>query len=252
MIENLTTIDGCLAAIIRRDRAIGELEGIIRRLTAGGANVATRADAAPGSIDTQLTDLAHERDAAWDEIAAAGREAAQLRADLEGEREQHAAWISALADETIALAAERDALADRGDQLLALVALVAEIWAFRDELCEVRVAVERLARQSGPTPRAAAVAPQPEGALTAAQLNELADCAETAASDVAAYRSPRGTMTTWDDQRVGRMLAREPRFAELVPLVIAEIRELRRRVVLAAVAAPTVNTTAVAPRSQES
>ena len=133
MIETLTTVDGCLAAIIRRDRAIADLDASIRWLTAGGASGMTRADAATGPTDSKLADLARERDAAWDEIAAAGREAAQLRADLEAEREQHAAWISALADETIALASERDALADSGDQ----------VWAFRDELHDMR---DRLAR----------------------------------------------------------------------------------------------------------
>lgn len=58
--------------------------------------------------------------------------------------------------------------------------------------------------------------------LTLGQRNALAEAARSAAEDVAAYRAARGT-PTWDHHRVGRMLARDPVVAELVPLALAEL-----------------------------
>jgi hypothetical protein len=45
----------------------------------------------------------------------------------------------------------------------------------------------------------------------------LGEVARSAAADVAEYRAP-GFGTTWDDRRVGRMLARDPAVASLAPL----------------------------------
>lgn len=59
--------------------------------------------------------------------------------------------------------------------------------------------------------------------MTPEQLGTLTEAAASAADDVAEYRSPRGTLTTWDERRVGRMLARDPVIGELVPLAVSEI-----------------------------
>jgi hypothetical protein len=62
--------------------------------------------------------------------------------------------------------------------------------------------------------------------VTPGERNALVEAAISAAEDVATYRTPRGTMATWDDRRVGRMLARDPVIAELVPIVFAELDRL--------------------------
>ncbi len=65
--------------------------------------------------------------------------------------------------------------------------------------------------------------------LSTGQRNQLAEVARTAADDVASYRTPSGRMTTWDDVRVGRMLARDAAIAELLPVALVEVERLENR-----------------------
>lgn len=65
--------------------------------------------------------------------------------------------------------------------------------------------------------------------LSIGQRNQLAEVARTAADDVASYRTPGGTMTTWDEARVGRMLARDAAIAELLPVALVEVERLENR-----------------------
>jgi hypothetical protein len=57
-------------------------------------------------------------------------------------------------------------------------------------------------------------------ALIAELCPLLAALSDSAAADVAEYTTRRGT-PTWDDHRVGRMLARDPVLAGLAPLAAA-------------------------------
>jgi hypothetical protein len=116
----------------------------------------------------------------------------RLRAELAAVDEGHAAFVSALAEEFEA----------QGEQAVELALRVTEL---EDERAREREAA----------------------GIGADDLTELEEIARSAAEDVAGYTTPRGTMATYDDRRVGRMLARDPVIARVLPGVIAELRRRR-------------------------
>lgn len=63
--------------------------------------------------------------------------------------------------------------------------------------------------------------------LTAAELSRLDLAANTAAEHVKSYKRADGT-PTYDDARIGRMLAYEPIIASLLPRLLAEVTARRR------------------------
>lgn len=63
--------------------------------------------------------------------------------------------------------------------------------------------------------------------MKAAHLAALREIAAGIAADIAEYTAPRGT-PTWDDHRVGRMLARDPVLAASLPALLDEIIVLRK------------------------
>ena len=62
--------------------------------------------------------------------------------------------------------------------------------------------------------------------ITNGQFLALEEIARSAAHDVVAYTLPCGT-STWNDARVGRMLARDKVIADLLPIALADLRRFR-------------------------
>jgi chromosome segregation ATPase len=120
MIDTLTTIEGCLAAIIRRDGAIGELEQVIRRLMAAGGEDATR-------IAELEAELAAERDtyATWLDAARAELRDVQLvRNHALTERDRYRRDLAAMADRAVELAKRLTAAERRLETALGAAPLV--------------------------------------------------------------------------------------------------------------------------------
>ncbi len=63
--------------------------------------------------------------------------------------------------------------------------------------------------------------------LSAEELSLLGLAASTAAEHVKSYTLPGGT-TTYDEKRIGRMLAAEPWIASLLPRLLSEVAARRR------------------------